>query len=68
MPKRQGQVKWFNPRKNYGFIADQDGQDVFLHQKQILKGKGNHPQEGQEVHFHVHYSPKGPEAWNVELA
>jgi CspA family cold shock protein len=67
VPKRQGEVKWFNPRKRYGFIADQEGQDVFLHERQILKSRGNRLNEGQAVRFHVYYSPKGPEAWNVEL-
>lgn len=67
LPKRQGEVRWFNPRKRYGFIADQEGQDVFLHQKQILAGNSDALQEGQVVRFHLHHSPKGPEAWNVEV-
>jgi len=68
MPKRQGEVKWFNPRKRYGFIADQEGQEVFIHEKQILAGNNNALQEGQTVRFHLYYSSKGPEAWNVELS
>jgi CspA family cold shock protein len=67
MPKRQGEVKWFNTHKRYGFIVSQEGRDVFLHQKQILAGNRKVLQEGQAVRFHLHFSPKGPEAWNVEL-
>jgi CspA family cold shock protein len=67
LPKQQGEVKWFNPRKRYGFIVTEKGDDVFLHKKQILAGGASNPHEGQSVRFHLHYSPKGPEAWNVEL-
>ena len=67
LPKQQGEVKWFNPRKRYGFIVTQEGRDVFVHQQQILEGHGNEPHEGQAVRFHLHHSVKGPEALNVEL-
>ncbi len=67
LPKQQGEVKWFNSRKRYGFIASKDGDDVFLHQTQILEGQQNAPDEGQKVRFHVYRSPKGPEALNVEF-
>ncbi len=67
VPKRQGEIKWFNPRKQYGFIADREGQEVFLHRTQLLEDNGSTLLEGQAVRFHHHYSHKGPEAWNVEL-
>lgn len=66
-PKQRGEVKWFNPRKQYGFIATEEGEQVFFHQKQILNDNNAVPREGQIVHFHLHYPPKGPEALNVEL-
>ncbi len=66
-PKQQGEVKWFNPRKRYGFIVTDEGEDVFLHQRQILDGKCDRLHQGQAVLFHLHHSPKGPEALNVEL-
>jgi len=65
--KEPGEIKWFDSRKRYGFVATQDGQEIFVHQKQILDGQGDIPREGQAVRFHVYQSLKGPEAWNVEL-
>jgi len=67
LPKQRGEIKWFNPRKRYGFIAAEGGQEVFVHERQILQDQGNRLREGQAVQFHVHHSPKGPEALNVEL-
>jgi CspA family cold shock protein len=64
-PKQRGEVKWFNPRKRYGFIVSEEGQDLFVHEEQILAG--NKPEEGQMVKYHFYRSPKGPEALNVEL-
>lgn len=67
LPKIQGFVKWFNPRKHYGFLVADDGREVFVHQRQLV---GDDPAElraGSQVRFHVHHPPKGPEAINVEL-
>lgn len=66
-PKEQGEVKWFDPHKRYGFIVTEEGEDVFLHQSQMLDDHGPSPQPGQLVRFHLHYAVKGPEAHNVEL-
>jgi CspA family cold shock protein len=65
--KQRGEIKWFNPRKRYGFIATDGGREIFVHQKQILNDEMNRLREGQAVWFHEHQSLKGPEAWNVEL-
>lgn len=67
MPKKEGEVKWFSPRKHYGFITIKEDEDVFFHQQQILESVEGSPQEGQTVRFHMRYSPKGPEALNVEV-
>ncbi|MFQ6014611.1 MAG: cold shock domain-containing protein [Anaerolineae bacterium] len=67
LPKQHGRVKWFNRRKHYGFIITEGGEEVFLHQRQLLGGKGNELHKGQTARFHVRYSTKGPEALNVEL-
>ncbi len=66
-PKQQGEVKWFNPRKHYGFILASSGEELFFHQQQIVATNDDRPREGQRVRFHVHYAIKGPEALNVEV-
>jgi len=66
-PKQCGTVKWFAPRKHYGFIVAENGKEIFFHQRQIIEGEVNRVDEGQTVRFHVHYASKGPEALNVEL-
>jgi cold shock CspA family protein len=67
LPKQRGRVKWFNPRKHFGFIATEEGEEAFFHQTQLLRDNNAVPREGQVVHFHLHYPVKGPEALNVEL-
>jgi CspA family cold shock protein len=66
MPKQKGEVKWFDSRKRYGFIVSRAGEEVFVHQQQILAGDDANLHEGQDVRFHVHDTFKGPEALNVE--
>lgn len=60
-----GTVKWFNASKGYGFIAREDGKDVFVHFSAI-QGEGYRSlNEGERVEFSVENSPKGPQAVNV---
>lgn len=67
LPKQRGEIKWFNPRKHYGFIVSEEGEDVFFHEEQLLGHVSRGPEQGQPVRFHLHYPIKGPEALNVEL-
>jgi cold shock CspA family protein len=67
LPKERGKVKWFNPKKHYGFIISEAGEEVFFHRDQVLRPDHPDPKEGQDVRFHLHYPIKGPEALNVEL-
>ncbi len=60
-----GIVKWFDPRRGYGFISQEDGPDVFVHTN-ALQGAGLQTlEENQKVEFEVTEGPKGPQAANV---
>ncbi|KZY69218.1 cold-shock protein, partial [Oleiphilus sp. HI0067] len=57
--------KWFNETKGFGFIAQENGSDVFAHFRQI-KGEGFKTlAEGQKVDFEVTQGQKGPQAENI---
>jgi len=63
-----GTVKWFNGEKGYGFIAVDDGADVFVHYSAIDMDGYKSLQEGQRVEFEVGTGAKGPQAESVHLA
>lgn len=63
----QGTVKWFNDQKGYGFIAQEDGPDVFVHYSGIQSSGFKSLKEGQNVAFEVTQGNKGPAATNVEI-
>ena len=60
-----GVVKWFNDRKGYGFIEQEDGPDVFVHYTGINGSGFKTLQEGDKVTFEVEEGNKGPSAVNV---
>jgi CspA family cold shock protein len=60
-----GKVKWFNPRKGYGFIATADGRDVFVHYSSISGNGYKSLVEGDPVTFDVVEGEKGLRAENV---
>jgi CspA family cold shock protein len=61
----EGKVKWFNPRKGYGFIATPDGRDIFVHYSNIGGEGFKTLDEGDAVTFDVIEGEKGPRATNV---
>jgi CspA family cold shock protein len=62
-----GTVKWFNPGKGYGFLAQEGGADVFVHFSAI-EGQGyRNLEEGQKVEFTIQMGPKGPQAADVKV-
>ena len=62
-----GTVKWFNERKGYGFIEQEDGPDVFVHHSGIGGDGFKSLREGDKVTFDVEQGQKGPAAVNVTV-
>lgn len=62
-----GVVKWFNEKKGYGFIAQEDGADVFVHHSGINANGFRTLNEGDRVTFTVEQGQKGPAAVNVTV-
>jgi CspA family cold shock protein len=65
---QEGQVKWFNEQKGYGFIQRDGGEkDIFVHFTGIQGDGFRTLKEGKRVSFEVEDSPKGPKARNVKV-
>lgn len=60
-----GKVKWFDPKKGYGFIEREDGDDVFVHFSAIQEEGFKSLAEGQQVQFDIVEGARGPQAANV---
>jgi cold shock protein len=63
-----GTVKWFNEKKGFGFIEQEDGPDVFVHHSGINAKGFRTLHEGDRVTFTVEQGKKGPAAVNVTLS
>jgi CspA family cold shock protein len=63
----KGTVKWFNESKGFGFLSQEDGDDVFVHYSSIQSSGFKKLDEGQSVEFEVQDGPKGPQAVNVTV-
>ena len=62
-----GIVKWFDDRKGYGFIEQEDGPDVFVHYSGINGNGFRSLGEGDRVSFEIEQGEKGPAAINVTV-
>ena len=63
----RGTVKWFNNQKGYGFISDEEGNDVFVHYTGLNMEGFKSLDEGAKVEYDVVNGPKGPQATNVTV-
>lgn len=61
----KGTVKWFNAKKGFGFISDEEGNDVFVHFSALQMDGFKVLDEGDKVEFEVVNGEKGPQAANV---
>lgn len=62
---KKGTVKWFNAKKGFGFITDEEGNDVFVHFSALNMDGFKALEEGQAVEFEIVNGGKGPQAANV---
>ncbi len=62
----EGQVKWFNDKKGYGFIETEEYGDVFVHYSAIEGDGFRTLNEDERVSFEIEHSAKGPQARSVK--
>ena len=62
-----GTVKWFNDRKGFGFIQQDNGPDLFVHHSGIVSNGFKSLDEGARVTFDIENGPKGQSATNVKM-
>ena len=63
---KTGVVKWFNAKKGYGFICDEEGNDIFVHFSALDMPGFKVLDENDKVEFEVVDGEKGPQAANVK--
>jgi len=63
--RKTGTVKWFNSSKGYGFISQENGEDVFVHFQAIVGDGFKTLEEGEKVEFTITQGAKGPQASEV---
>ena len=61
----KGTVKWFNAKKGFGLISDEEGKDVFVHFSALNMDGFKVLEDGDSVEFDVIDGAKGPQAANV---
>ncbi len=61
----EGKIKWFNPKKGYGFISTEDGRDVFIHFSNITSDGLKNLKQGTQVSFDIVEGDKGLRAEKI---
>ena len=64
---KTGTVKWFSSQKGYGFISDEEGNDIFVHFSGLNMEGFKTLQDGAKVQYEVSESERGPQAVNVTV-
>jgi len=67
MARVQGTVKWFNADKGFGFISQEDGEDLFVHYSEIQNSGFRTLEEGATVEFEITQGKKGQQASSVTV-
>lgn len=67
MERMQGTVKWFNAEKGYGFISQENGDDLFVHYSEIQTEGYRSLDEGAKVEFEITKGQKGFQASAVKV-
>ena len=62
---KKGTVKWFNAKKGYGFLVDEEGNEIFVHFSASVMDGFKLLEEGMPVQFDIVEGAKGPQAANV---
>jgi CspA family cold shock protein len=65
--RTQGTVKWFNGEKGFGFIAQEGGDDLFVHYSEIQSNGFRTLEEGERVEFEITPGKKGMQASSVKV-
>jgi cold shock protein len=65
--RSQGTVKWFNADKGFGFISQEDGDDLFVHYSEIRSDGYRSLDEGAKVEFEITQGKKGLQASAVTI-
>lgn len=65
--RTQGTVKWFNGDKGFGFISQENGDDLFVHYSEIQSTGFRSLDEGDKVEFEITQGKKGMQASAVTL-
>lgn len=65
--RKVGAVKWFNSTKGFGFISQDNGEDVFVHFQSIVGDGYKTLKENQKVEFSITQGPKGLQASEVKV-